>query len=156
VFTSVCPEAKVGKILIQRNEETAEPILFYSKIPDIRDKDIMLLDPMLATGGSAICAINILKDKGADEARITFVNVVSCPEGIKAIMEIFPKLRIITAGLDNGLNEKKYIVPGLGDFGISFIHFPTYYFLKFSLLFFRQVIDFMVLREDIFLLLTEC
>ena len=137
-FISVAPEATVGKILIQRNEETAEPILFYLKLPSLINKHIILLDPMLATGGSAKCAVQVLLDNGALEENITFLNVLSCPEGVNAIMSAFPKMRIVTGEIDPGLNEKvcgecsnivncadfsvsqRYIIPGLGDFGDRF------------------------------------
>ena len=116
-FMSIAPEATVGKILIQRDEETAKPVLFYSKLPPLANKNIALLDPMLATGGSANAAIKVLIDKGAEEHRITFLNVVSCPEGIEAIQSEYPKVTIVTGEIDIGLNEKSYIVPGLGDYG---------------------------------------
>ena len=116
-FMSVAPEAAVGKILIQRDEETAKPILFYSKLPSLEGKNIALLDPMLATGGSAIAAIKVLIEKGAEERRIVFFNVVSCPEGIKSIHSEYPNVTIVTGEVDAGLNEKRYIVPGLGDYG---------------------------------------
>lgn len=116
-FMSIVPEAKVGKILIQRNEETAEPILFYTKFPNLTNHKIFLLDPMLATGGSAMTAIREVITRGAVEENITFINVVSSPEGIFNIFAAFPKISIVTGWIDDGLNEKKYIVPGLGDFG---------------------------------------
>ena len=119
-FMAVAPEAAVGKILIQRDEETAKPILFYSKLPSLVGKNIALLDPMLATGGSANAAIKVLIEKGADENRIVFFNVVSCPEGIKSIHSEYPNVTIVTGEVDDGLNEKNYIVPGLGDFGDRF------------------------------------
>jgi len=105
-FLSVAPEATVGKILIQRDEATAEPILFYSKMPSLRGKHVILLDPMLATGGSAKCAIQVLLDSGAAEEHITFLNVLSCPEGVTSIMTAFPKMRIVTGEIDPSLNEK--------------------------------------------------
>ncbi len=105
-FISVAPEATVGKILIQRNEETAEPILFYCKLPSLVNKNVILLDPMLATGGSAKCAIKVLLDNGAKEEDITFLNVLSCPEGVEAILAEYPKMRIVTGEIDPCLNEK--------------------------------------------------
>jgi uracil phosphoribosyltransferase len=89
-FMKIAPEASVGKILIQRNEETKEPILFYSKLPNVINKNIVLLDPMLATGGSAKCAIRVLLEQGALESNIMFVNVLACPEGIAALSSAFP------------------------------------------------------------------
>ena len=85
-FLATAPEAVVGKILIQRNEETAEPMLYYSKLPDMKGKKVFLLDPMLATGGSALSAVKCLLEKGADPKDIVFVNVVACPEGIRLVV----------------------------------------------------------------------
>ena len=110
----------VGKILIQRDEEDPEKRakLFYSKLPkDIASRQVLVVDPMVATGGSVIRAIKVLIDAGVPEANITFLNVVSCPEGLRALYAAYPSIRTITAALDEKLNEDKYIVPGLGDFG---------------------------------------
>ena len=116
-----CRGVRIGKILIQRNESTAEPDdrYSYSKVPkDINDRWVFLMDPMLATGGSAIRAVNILLDQyGVKEERIIFVNVVACPEGLTAFCTKFPKIRVVTSAIDDCLNDKKYIIPGLGDFG---------------------------------------
>jgi uracil phosphoribosyltransferase len=119
-FMKIAPEAAVGKILIQRDEETKQPVLFYSKLPVLVGKSVVLLDPMLATGGSAKAAIEVLLDKGAEESRITFITVVSCPEGLKAILAAYPKIKIVTGEIDAGLDAKAYIVPGLGDYGDRF------------------------------------
>lgn len=114
----VCEDIRVGKILIQRNEETTEPVLFYSKLPkDISDRHVLLLDPMLATGGSVCKAIEVLKEKGVKENKIIFINLVSCPEGIKRIKKEYPQIGFITGVIDKKLNSKAYILPGLGDFG---------------------------------------
>lgn len=116
-----CRSVRIGKILIQRNEETSLPKLFYEKLPpDIKDRWVLLLDPMLATGGSAIMAVEVLKNKGVPEDRILFLNLIASPEGIKNFAEKVPKVRVITAFVDQGLDEKNYIVPGLGDFGDRF------------------------------------
>ncbi|KNE60878.1 uracil phosphoribosyltransferase [Allomyces macrogynus ATCC 38327] len=113
-----CKGVRIGKILIQRNEETAQPELYYSKLPsDIAERYVLLLDPMLATGGSAIKAIEVLLETGVHEDRIVFLNLLAVPDGIDAVLARFPKLRIVTADVDPGLNDKKFIVPGLGDFG---------------------------------------
>ena len=119
-FMSVVPEASVGKILIQRDEETAEPKLFYSKLPSLVGKRVILLDPMLATGGSAKCAIEVLLQNGATIDKIMFVSVLGCPEGAAYLQNAFPDLTIFTGKLDGGLTSKKYIWPGLGDFGDRF------------------------------------
>ncbi|KAG8958029.1 Uracil phosphoribosyltransferase, synthesizes UMP from uracil [Tulasnella sp. 419] len=114
----VCRSVRLGKILIQRDEETARPKLYYAKLPeDVASRYVLLLDPMLATGGSAIKAVEVLKEHGVPEDRIIFLNLISSPEGIKTFCGKFPQLRMITGWIDKGLNEKAFIIPGLGDFG---------------------------------------
>ncbi|TQV99130.1 hypothetical protein V2A60_004624 [Cordyceps javanica] len=116
-----CRSVRIGKILIQRDEDTAQPKLFYDKLPeDIADRWVMLLDPMFATGGSAIMAVQVLKAKGVPEDRILFLNLIASPEGINNFVKKFPQLKVVTAFIDEGLDEKNYIVPGLGDFGDRF------------------------------------
>ncbi|EQB53294.1 Uracil phosphoribosyltransferase [Colletotrichum fructicola] len=116
-----CRSVRIGKILIQRDEETAQPKLFYDKLPeDIAQRWVLLLDPMFATGGSAIMAVQVLKARGVPEDRILFLNLIASPEGIKNFTSKFPKLRVVTAFVDQGLDEKNYIIPGLGDFGDRF------------------------------------
>ena len=106
-FMSVCPEACVGKILIQRDEDTSLPKLFYSKFPsNLKDKIIFLLDPMLATGGTAIMSVKEILKYGGLTENIVFVTVVSCPEGIRNIKQLYPEIMIVTAEVDPGLNEK--------------------------------------------------
>jgi len=114
----VAKRIRISHILIQRNEETAEPMFFKEWLPDdIDTRYVFILDPMLATGGSAIETIRRLKERGVKENKIIFINLVSAPEGIDAVLTAFPNIRIITAEVDEGLNEHAYIVPGLGDFG---------------------------------------
>ncbi|UZJ53079.1 hypothetical protein CBS101457_002399 [Exobasidium rhododendri] len=114
----VCRSVRIGKILIQRDEETAQAKLFYAKLPgDIADRWVLLLDPMLATGGSAMKAIEVLLEHGVSAQRILFLNLVSCPEGLKNLYDKFPDVRVISGWVDEGLDDKNYIVPGLGDFG---------------------------------------
>uniref|UniRef100_A0A7S1MCD4 uracil phosphoribosyltransferase n=1 Tax=Alexandrium catenella TaxID=2925 RepID=A0A7S1MCD4_ALECA len=114
----LCPDCKTAKILIQRDEETALPRLFYSKLPaGVQNLQVLLTDPMLATGGSALTAINVLKQAGVREEDILFVNVVAAPQGLQTLAEQAPGVRILSASVDDGLDERKYIVPGLGDFG---------------------------------------
>ncbi|KAI9329247.1 uracil phosphoribosyltransferase-domain-containing protein [Zopfochytrium polystomum] len=116
-----CRSVRIGKILIQRDEATALPTLYYSKLPpDIKNRYCLLLDPMLATGGSAIKAIEVLKDNGVPEDRILFVNLICAPEGIENVLTAHPKIKIVTAGVDAALDENKYIIPGLGDFGCRY------------------------------------
>ena len=115
----ILPNVRIGKILIQRKEDgSAEAQLFYTKVPqDIASRKVLLLDPMLATGGSAVCAIHELMKMGVPEERITFLNMVAVPEGIREVLTHYPKVRIISCALDDSLNDQKYILPGLGDFG---------------------------------------
>ncbi|CDR37616.1 CYFA0S01e13388g1_1 [Cyberlindnera fabianii] len=113
-----CRSVRIGKILIQRDEETALPKLFYEKLPeDIAERNVFLLDPMLATGGSAILATEVLLKRGVKPERIFFLNLLAAPEGIKAYNDKFPDIKIITGGVDPKLDDKKRIYPGLGDFG---------------------------------------
>ena len=114
----VMPSCSVGKILIQRDEETALPKLFYAKLPpDIAKRPVLLCDPMLATGGSAVTAIQVMVDKGVPPSSIVFVCVVCVKEGVEKVNAAFPEVKILAGELDPILNEKSYIVPGLGDFG---------------------------------------
>lgn len=118
-----CRGVRIGKILIQRDETTKEKTpdarFAYSKVPlDIHERIVFLMDPMLATGGSAAKATEILIEKYlVKEENIIFLNVVSCPEGLAAYGSRFPKIRIVTSAIDDSLNDHKYILPGLGDFG---------------------------------------
>jgi uracil phosphoribosyltransferase len=105
-----CRSVRIGKILIQRDEETCKPRLFYDKLPeDIAERFVLLLDPMFATGGSATMAAEVLMSRGVPEERILFLNLIASPEGIKNFVNRFPKLRIITAFVDQGLDERKYV-----------------------------------------------
>ena len=113
---SVVPTAKVGHIGMYRNEETFEPVNYFFKVPDgIEKREVILLDPMLATGGSAIDAIDLLKEKGVK--KIKFLCIISAPEGLKKVTEKHPDVKIYTSCIDEKLNNNKYIVPGLGDAG---------------------------------------
>ena len=113
---TLLPAAKVGHIGMYRNEETLEPVEYYCKLPsDIAERDVIVLDPMLATGGSARDAITQIKTRGARS--IKFIGIIAAPEGLKALHEAHPDVDIYVAALDEKLNEKGYIVPGLGDAG---------------------------------------
>ena len=113
---TLLPAAKVGFIGLYRNEETLEPVEYYCKLPsDIAERDVIVLDPMLATGGSARDAITQIKKRGARS--IKFIGIIAAPEGLKALHEAHPDVDIYVAALDEKLNEKGYIVPGLGDAG---------------------------------------
>lgn len=110
------PAAKVGHIGLYRDEETHEPVEYYNKLPsDIEERDVFVLDPMLATGGSAVDAINIIKK--SQPHSIKFLCIIAAPEGIKALTEAHPDVQVFCAAKDEGLNENCYIMPGLGDAG---------------------------------------
>ena len=112
----VIPNAKIGHIGLYRNEETLEPVEYYYKMPDkIENREVFVLDPMLATGGSAIATINRLKKDGVK--KIKFLCIIAAPEGIKAMQEKHPDVQIYCAAIDEKLNEHAYIIPGLGDAG---------------------------------------
>ncbi|MBD7938726.1 MULTISPECIES: uracil phosphoribosyltransferase [Cytobacillus] len=110
------PAAKVGHVGLYRDPETLKPVEYYAKFPgDIEERDFIVVDPMLATGGSAIEAINSLKKRGGKS--IKFMCLIAAPEGVEALKEAHPDVDIYIAALDEMLNEKGYIVPGLGDAG---------------------------------------
>lgn len=113
---TLIPAAKVGHIGLYRNEETLEPVEYYCKLPkDIAERDVFVLDPMLATGGSASAAITFLKQRGCHNIRL--VNLIAAPEGIARVQKDHPDVNIYVAACDEKLNEHGYIVPGLGDAG---------------------------------------
>ncbi|QPC47712.1 uracil phosphoribosyltransferase [Mangrovibacillus cuniculi] len=110
------PAAKVGHVGLYRDPETLQPVEYYVKLPsDVEERDFIVVDPMLATGGSAVEAIHSLKKRGA--VSIKFMCLVACPEGVEAIKEAHPDVDIYIAALDEKLNDHGYIVPGLGDAG---------------------------------------
>lgn len=113
---NLIPNAKVGHIGMYRNEETLEPIEYFCKLPqDAKEREIFVVDPMLATGGSAIAALNSLKQRGIK--KIHFLCLIAAPEGVKALQEAHPDVEIYIGALDERLNENGYILPGLGDAG---------------------------------------
>ncbi len=109
------PHVSVGYIGLERDEHTAVSRIYYQKLPELAGKFPLLLDPMLATGGSAAQALDLIKEAGGRDSRM--VCVVAAPEGVKVVADRHPEVRIFTAALDEGLNDRAYIVPGLGDFG---------------------------------------
>lgn len=110
------PSAKVGHIGLYRDPDTLAPVEYYCKMPtDIAERDVLVLDPMLATGGSAAAAITFLKGYGCKHIKL--MNIIAAPEGIKVVQEAHPDVEIYVAALDQGLNDHSYIVPGLGDAG---------------------------------------
>ena len=110
------PNAKIGHVGLYRDETTHKPVRYYYKMPkDIANREVIVLDPMLATGGSACDTITMLKEDGVKN--IKFLSIISAPEGIKKLEELHPDVKIYTASIDEKLNENAYIVPGLGDAG---------------------------------------
>ena len=113
---TMIPNAKIGHIGLYRNEKTLEPVQYYYKMPkNIKDKEVIILEPMLATGGSASDTINMLKKDGVK--KIKFLCIIAAPEGIERLRRENPEVQIFTACIDKELNDKGYIVPGLGDAG---------------------------------------
>ena len=113
---SMIPAAKVGPIGLYRNEETLEPVEYYCKLPkDCAEREVFVVDPMLATGGSATAAITMLKNKGVKKIR--FMCIVAAPQGIERMQKEHPDVDLYVGALDDHLNENGYIVPGLGDAG---------------------------------------
>jgi uracil phosphoribosyltransferase len=114
-LTELMPSARVGHIGMYRDEVTCKPVFYYYKMPAHKDRLVIVTDPMLATGGSAIDAINRLKEDGYTSIRL--MSLVASPQGVKAVTEAHPDVDIYLASLDEGLNERNYILPGLGDAG---------------------------------------
>jgi uracil phosphoribosyltransferase len=118
---AVCPSIRIGKMLIQRDKVTKLPKFYYSNLPnDISRRHVLLLDPMFATGGTALAAIGLLRDQGVAEDHIVFINFITVPEAITALCQRHPKVKIVTSAIDEGLNENAYMMPGIGDFGDRF------------------------------------
>lgn len=112
------PNAKVGHIGLYRDEKTLQPVEYYCKLPeDLAERDVLLLDPMLATGGSAAAAVEFLKARGARSKNIKFLCLLCSPQGLEMLRQADPEVDIYTASVDERLNEKGYILPGLGDAG---------------------------------------
>ncbi len=116
IVCELIPNVKIGHVGVQRDEETLKPTTYYAKLPQgLEDSYVIVLDPMLATGGSAVATIDTLKEKGAK--KILFMGLVGVDEGVKTLHEAHPDVQIYLAAKDEKLNEKGYIVPGLGDAG---------------------------------------
>ncbi|WP_458121083.1 uracil phosphoribosyltransferase [Paenibacillus sp. Z6-24] len=110
------PAAKVGHVGLFRDPDTMQPVEYYVKLPtDVQERELIVIDPMLATGGSAIAAIDVLKKRGCTQ--IKMMNLIAAPEGVKAVHDVHPDVDIYVAALDDHLNDHGYIVPGLGDAG---------------------------------------
>ena len=115
-MVDLIPSAKIGHIGLYRDPVTHEPVEYYCKLPeDVEHRQVFVVDPMLATGGSAVAAIDFLKKHGCKQ--IIMMNIIGCPEGIKTVQEAHPDVDIYLAACDERLNEHKYIIPGLGDAG---------------------------------------
>ena len=115
-MVALIPSAKIGHIGLYRDPETHKPVEYYCKLPDdIGNRQVFVVDPMLATGGSAIAAIDFLKQHGCKQ--IIMMNIIGCPEGVQAVTAAHPDVEIYVAAMDEKLNERAYIVPGLGDAG---------------------------------------
>ena len=115
-MVALIPSAKIGHIGLYRDPETHKPVEYYCKLPDdIGNRQVFVVDPMLATGGSAIAAIDFLKQRGCKQ--IIMMNIIGCPEGVKAVTAAHPDVDIYLAAMDEKLNDHAYIVPGLGDAG---------------------------------------
>src|SRR5688572_18558427 len=114
-FTDIFPDVSVGYVGLERDHETARPRSYYCKLPPLPGRHIFIVDPMLATGGSAVQALNVVKQHGATDIRV--VCIVCAPEGVAEVEKHHPGTVILTAALDRELNARKYILPGLGDFG---------------------------------------
>lgn len=114
-FSDIFPDVSVGYIGLERDHATAVARSYYCKLPPLKGRHVFLVDPMLATGGSAVQALSVVKAAGAEDARL--VCIVAAPEGVAEVEKHHPGTVIHTAALDRQLNEKKYILPGLGDFG---------------------------------------
>lgn len=114
-IVNLFPDVAVGYLGLERDEETAEASVYYQKLPTIEDRTVLLVDPMLATGGSACQALDAIEARSP--GRIVLVCIVAAPEGVQAVRADHPDVEILTAALDRELDERKYIRPGLGDFG---------------------------------------
>lgn len=114
-FTDLFPDVSVGYVGLERDHETARARSYYCKLPPVAGRHVFVIDPMLATGGSAAQAIRVVREHGATDVRL--VAIVSAPEGVTEVERQHPGTVIHTAALDRGLNDRKYILPGLGDFG---------------------------------------
>ena len=116
-FINLLPDAEKGHIGLYRNEETYKPVEYLCKLPRIRNKLFIVLDPMLATGNSSVEAVNLLKRSGIKISNMMFISLLAAPEGLKNIKKAHNNLKIFTVSIEQGLNKSKFIVPGLGDAG---------------------------------------
>lgn len=114
----VCKDIRIGKILIQNEEITSEPCLIYCKLPpNISQRKVLLMDPLIGTGATAMMAIRVLLDHNVPEENIHFLTLIAAPTGIHTIAYAFPSVKIITTSIDDCVNEQYFILPGIGNFG---------------------------------------
>ena len=111
------PSARVGHIGVYRDKETLQPVEYLVRLPDLGERDFIVCDPMLATGNSAVHAVDVLRERGVGQEKIRFMALVAAPEGVTAFQARHPEVKVYVAALDSHLNEHAYIVPGLGDAG---------------------------------------
>jgi len=111
------PSARVGHIGVYRDHETHQPVEYLVRLPDVQERTFILCDPMLATGNSAVHAVDVLRKRGVPEDRIVFLALVAAPEGVSVFQASHPNVKVYVASLDSHLNEDAYIIPGLGDAG---------------------------------------
>lgn len=117
-FLRFYPDASVGFLGMRRDEKTKRPHLYYENLPKLSDKStIIVIDPMIATGGSGILALEKVREHGIPEEKIIYVGILAAPEGIKAVKARFPNIRLVVAHTDDHLNQEAFIIPGIGDFG---------------------------------------
>ena len=114
---TLMPQSQVGHLGLYRDEETKEPVEYLLRLPSLQDRNVIAVDPMLATGNSAKYALDVLIREGADPSRIRFMALLAAPEGVQVLLDAYPDIPVYVAALDEKLNEKAYIVPGLGDAG---------------------------------------
>ena len=116
-FTQMIPEAPVGIIGIERDEETSQPKLYYNRLPATLPERAVIIDPMLATGGTACLVADMLMGRGYKQRNIYFTGVLAAPQGMNRLSEVIPRSNIVVAAVDQGLDDRNFIVPGLGDYG---------------------------------------
>lgn len=116
-FVELIPDAPVGIVGVERDEETSKPHLYYNKLPEVLPKRAIIVDPMLATGGTARLVAEMLVEMGCSQSDIYFMGVLAAPEGMNRISESIPRENIVVTAVDQGLDDRNFIVPGLGDYG---------------------------------------
>ncbi|MEW2067694.1 uracil phosphoribosyltransferase [Streptomyces sp. NPDC007346] len=117
----IVPGIRIGKILIQRDKRTKQPELFYKHLPDdIGTSHVLLMEPMLATGGSVLAALNVLRETGVPDENVVLINFLASPTGLERVSLAAPDMKIVTSAVEDGMNENAFMIPGIGDFGDRF------------------------------------